>query len=157
MHVPAGHRGNHRLRVRGVILRRENRLVEARNNKIERGQHWPGTVDFTLRIFDVGFDTAQDPHAINDTRPNTHINKVPGVRRVGHIRAVIGDSKEFDAFTFRFGNIVMQRAISMRAGNSVHVQVNGIHHILLYRVSAKNSRKPGLLLAKTRQKPGLWG
>jgi hypothetical protein len=44
-------RGNHRFSVGGFILRREYRLMKTGNNQIQRGQHWSGTVNFTLGIF----------------------------------------------------------------------------------------------------------
>jgi hypothetical protein len=36
MHFTAGHRGNHRLRMGGAILRRKHRLMESGDDQIER-------------------------------------------------------------------------------------------------------------------------
>lgn len=126
-----GNRGNHRFSVGGFILRREYRLMKTGNNQIQRGQHWSGTVNFTLGIFNIRFNAAQDADAIYQTRPDTHIDEMPVVRGIGHIRAVIGDGKKFNAFTFGLGNIVMQGTIGVGAGDGMHVQVNRIHHNLL--------------------------
>jgi hypothetical protein len=44
---------------------------------------------------------------------------------------MIGNGEELNAFAFRFGYIVMQRAVSVGAGDGVHMQVNGVHGSLL--------------------------
>ncbi len=98
MHVAAGNRGDHRRGVCLFILRCKNRLMEASNNQIQRGEHRPGAVDFTVGIFDVRFDAAQYPNAIDQTWPDAHIHKMPVVRRISHIRTVIGNGKQLDAF-----------------------------------------------------------
>jgi len=114
------------------ILRGKDRLMEAGNDQIQRGQHRPGAVNLTGDIFDVGLNTAQDPYPIHQPRPDTHIHKVPVVRGIGHIGAVIGDSEQLEAFAFRYRNIVMEGAVGVGAGDGMHVQVNGVHDALLY-------------------------
>lgn len=96
MHRAARYRGDHRFGMRRFILRREYRLMKASDNQVQRVQHRAGTVDFATGIFDIGFDTSQDANAIHQPRPDTHINKMPVVRRIGHIGPVVGNGKEFD-------------------------------------------------------------
>ncbi len=58
----------------------------------------------------------------------------------------IGDRKKFNALLFGLGNVITQCAICMRAGNGMHMKVDGIHNSLLYSIPAKDSRKPDALL-----------
>jgi hypothetical protein len=74
------------------------------------------------------------------------------VRRVSHIWAVIGDSKQLDTFAFSNRNVVMKGAIGVGAGDGVHMQVNGIHGSLLIYLSRKDSSYHRGFLA--RLKPG---
>ena len=57
MYRAARHSGDHRFSMGGFILRRENRLMEARNEQVQRGQHRPGAVNFAEGVFYVGFNT----------------------------------------------------------------------------------------------------
>ncbi len=101
------------------------------NDQIQRGKHRASAVNLTGDIFDVGLDTAQDPYPIHQPRPDTHIHKVPVVRSICHIGAVIGDSKKLKTFAFGYRNIVVEGAVGVGAGDGVHVQVNGVHGALL--------------------------
>jgi hypothetical protein len=83
-----------------VFILWQNRLMETGNNQIQRGQHRAGAVDFTVGIFDVRLDAAQYPNAVHQTWPDPHIHKMPVVRRIRHIRAMIGYRKKLDAFSF---------------------------------------------------------
>ena len=132
MHFTAGHRGYHRLCMGVTILRRKHRLMKSGDDQIERSQHRSGTVDLAFNIFNIRLNTAQDPHPVYQAGPDAHINEVPVVRGIRHIRAVVGDGEEFDPFTLCFRNIIVQGAVGMGAGDGMHVQVNGIHHILLF-------------------------
>ena len=131
MHRAARYRGDHRFCMRRFVLRREYRLVKTGDNQVQRVEHRAGTVDFALGIFDIGFDTAQNANAIHQPRPDTHINKMPVMRRIGHIGPVVGNSKEFDPLALCLLNIVVQGAVSVGTGDGMHVQVNRIHHNLL--------------------------
>jgi len=131
MDQPARHRGDHRIRVMFPVARRINRLVKTGDDQIQRIEHRAGTVDFALLIFNIGFDTAQNTHAIDHARPDAHINEVPVVRRVGHVGAVIGNGKQFHAGLLRLSHVVVQRAVSMGAGDGVHMQIYRIHPLLL--------------------------
>ncbi len=65
-------------------------------------------------------DAAQDPYPINHSRPDTHVNEVPVMRSIFHIRAMIGDRKKFNALLFGLGNVITlppvcrERALSTR-------------------------------------------
>lgn len=131
MHRAARYRGDHRFGMRCFILWREHRLVKTGNDQVQRVEHRAGTVNFALGIFDIGFDTAQDTNALHQPRPDTHINKMPVVRRIGHIGPVVGNSKEFDPLALCFCNIIVQGTVGVGAGDGMHVQVNRIHHNLL--------------------------
>ncbi len=96
MHVAAGDGSNHRLGIGGFVLRSKYRLMKTGKDQIQRGQHRASTVNLTLGVFDVGLNAAQDPYAIHHPRPDAHIHKVPVVRSICHIRAMIGDRKEFN-------------------------------------------------------------
>ncbi|MOA02428.1 hypothetical protein D3C78_1218790 [compost metagenome] len=101
------------------------------DNHVQRREHWAGTVDFAVRIFNIGLNTTQYPDAINQTWPDTHIHKMPIVRRISHIRTVIGNGEKLDAFQPSLRDVVMEGAVSMGTGDGVHMQVNGIHRSLL--------------------------
>ena len=105
--------------------------MEAGEDKVKRRQHRAGAVDLTVGIFDVCLNAAQYPNAVHQTWPDPHIHKMPVVRRISHIRAMIGDREQLDAFKLRLGDIIMEVAISVGTGDGVHMQVNGIHLSLL--------------------------
>lgn len=131
MHIAAGNSGNHRRGVGLFILGRENRLVETGQDQIQGSEHRTGAVNFTVGIFNVRLDTTQYPNAVNQTWPNPHIHKMPVVRRIRHVRAMIGYSEQLDAFKLGLGDIIVEIAIRVGAGDGVHMQVNGIHLSLL--------------------------
>ncbi|SAG18066.1 Uncharacterised protein [Enterobacter cloacae] len=56
---------------------------------------------------------------------------MPVVRRIRHIRTVIGYRKQLDAFQLRLSDIIMEVTVSVSTGDGVHMQVNGIHLSLL--------------------------
>ncbi|MOA21414.1 hypothetical protein D3C78_1419050 [compost metagenome] len=121
MHVPLRHRSNHRFGIGGLVLWRKHRLVETGNNHVDFIQHRTGTVDIALPIFDVGLDAAQDAHAVHQARPHVHVHKVPIMRCIGHIRAMVGDGEKFDALLPGFDDVIMQRAVGVGAGDGVHM------------------------------------
>lgn len=129
--VAAGNRRDHRLGVGLFILRSKHRLMKTGDNQIQRGQHRASTVDLAVRIFNVRLDAAQYPDAIHQTRPDAHIYKVPVVRRISHIRAVIGDRKKRNPSQFGLRDVVMKGAVRVGACDGVHMQVYGIHLSLL--------------------------
>ena len=131
VHIAAGNGGNHRRGVGLFILRCKNRLVETGEDKIQRRQHRPGAVDLTVGIFDIRLDAAQYPNAVHQTWPDPHIHKMPVVRRIRHVRTMIGDREQLNAFQLRLGDIIMEVAIRVGTGDGVHMQVNGIHLSLL--------------------------
>ena len=146
MHIAAGDSGDHRLCIGRFVMWCKNRLMKTGNNQIQRVKHFTAAINFTINIFNVSFDAAQDPYPINHSRPDTHVNEVPVMRSIFHIRAMIGDRKKFNALLFGLGNVITQCAICMRAGNGMHMKVDGIHNSLLYSIPAKDSRKPDALL-----------
>ena len=98
VHIAAGNGGNHRRGVSVFILGRENRLMETGEDKVKRRQHRAGAVDLTVGIFDVRLNAAQYPNTVHQAWPDPHIHKMPVVRRIRHIRAVIGYRKELNTF-----------------------------------------------------------
>lgn len=131
MNQPARHRRDHGVSVMLSVARCIDRLVKTGDDQIQRIEHRAGTVDLALLIFNIGLNTPQDCHAVNHPRPDAHINKVPVVRCVGHVRTVIGNGKQFQAGLLRLSHIVMQRAVSMRTRDGVHMQIYRIHPLLL--------------------------
>ncbi|MNV38193.1 hypothetical protein D3C71_1297390 [compost metagenome] len=114
------------------------------DNQIQRGKHRASTVDFTVRIFNIGLDTTQNPDAIHQARPDAHIHKVPVVRRICHIRTVVGNRKKLNPFQFGLGDVVMKGAVRVGAGDGVHMQVNGIHLSLLWCFIQRIAGLPGV-------------
>ena len=53
------------------------------------------------------------------------------MRCIRHLRAVIGDRKDDDAFAFSFGNIIMNCTIGVRTGRGMSVGIDLIAHNLL--------------------------
>lgn len=131
MHVAAGNGGNHRRGVGLFILRRKDRFMETGENKVKRCQHRAGAVDLTVGIFNVRLNATQYPNTVHQAWPDPHIHKMPVVRRIRHIRAMIGDRKKPDVLELRLCNVIMEVAIRVGAGDGVHMQVNGIHLSLL--------------------------
>ncbi len=113
--------------------------METGDDDVGGGQHRAGAVDVALQVFDVGFDAAQDTHAVHQARPHVHVHKVPVVRRIGHVRAVIGDGEQLDALLLGFGDVIVQRAVSVGAGDGVHMQINGVHCFSFQRAARKGT------------------
>ena len=105
--------------------------METGEDKVKRRQHRAGAVDLTVGIFDVRLNAAQYPNTVHQAWPDPHIHKMPVVRRIRHVRAMIGNREQLDAFKLRLGDIIMEVTIRVSAGDGVHMQVNGIHLSLL--------------------------
>lgn len=56
---------------------------------------------------------------------------MPVMRRVRHIRAMVGYRQQLNAISLRLLRVVSQRAVGVRAGNRVHMKVSGIPISLL--------------------------
>lgn len=106
MHIAAGDSGDYCLCIGCFVMWCKNWLMKTGNNQIQRVKHFTAAINFTINIFNVSFDAAQDFYFINYLRPDTHVNEVLVMRSIFYIWAMIGDCKKFNAFLFGLGNVI---------------------------------------------------
>lgn len=121
---------DHSLGVSGLIAGREYLLMKARHDHVEARLIALGKIDLPLQVFDVGLDTPQDPYPIHHSWQYRQVGKVPDMRGIGHLGAVIRGGKQLDPLGPGYRQIVVDGAVGMGAGNSVSVGIDRVLHLL---------------------------
>ncbi len=121
---------DHGLGVGRPIAGGEHRLVEACHDHVEPGLVALGEVYFTVDVFDVGLDAAQDADPVHHPGQDVQIDEMPVVRGVGHVGAVIRGGEEFDPLGFGDGQVVVDGAVGVGAGDGVRVGIDRVLHLL---------------------------
>lgn len=121
---------DHRLGVGSLIAGREYLLMKARHDHVEARLIALGKIDLPLQVFDVGFDTPQDPDSIHHSWQYWQVGKVPDMRGIGHLGTVIRGGKQLDPLGLGYWQIVVDGAVGMGAGNGVSMGIDRVLHLL---------------------------
>lgn len=121
---------DHRLGVGSLIAGREYLLMKTRHDHVEARLVTLGKIDLPLQVFDVGLDTPQDPHAVHHSWQYWQVGKVPDMRGIGHLGAMIRGGEQLDPLGPGYRQIVVDGAVGMGAGNGVSVGIDRVLHLL---------------------------
>lgn len=121
---------DHGLGMGSLIAGGKYRFVEAGHYHVEPRLVALGEVYFTVDIFDVGFDATQYADAVDHPRQHMQIDEVPEVGSIGHVGAVIRGGEQLDPLRPGDGQIVVNGAVSVGAGDGMGVGIDRILHLL---------------------------
>lgn len=121
---------DHGLGVGGLIAGGEHRLVEAGHDHVEPRFVALGEVDLAVDVFDVGLDAAQNADAVHDPGQYMQVDEVPVVRGIGHVGSVIRGGEQLDPLRAGDGQVVVNGAVGVGAGDGVRVGIDRILHLL---------------------------
>lgn len=119
---------DHRLGMGCPVTGREHGLVEAGHDHVEAGFVAFGKVYLPVQILDVGLYAAQYAHAVHDPGQDVQIDEMPEMRSIGHVRAMVRGGKQLDPLGLGDGDVVMDGAVGMGAGDRVGMGVDGVLH-----------------------------
>ncbi|MNC63427.1 hypothetical protein D3C75_1135480 [compost metagenome] len=104
--------------------------MEAGHDHVEARLVALGEVDFAVDVLDVGLDAAQDADPVHHPRQHVQIDEMPEMGRIGHVGTVICGGKELDPLGLGDGQVIVNGAVSVGAGDGVRVGIDLVLHLL---------------------------
>ncbi len=121
---------DHGLGVGRLIAGGKHRFVKARHDHVEPRFVALGEVYFTIDVLDVGFDAAQDADPVHDPGQHVQIDEMPVMRGICHVRAMVRGGEQLDPLGFGDGQVIVNGAVGVGAGDGVRVGIDRILHLL---------------------------
>jgi hypothetical protein len=114
--------------------------VKARHDHVEPRFVALGEVYFTVDVLDVGFDAAQDADPVHDPGQHVQIDEMPVMRGICHVRAMVRGGEQLDPLGFGDGQVIVNGAVGVGAGDGVRVGIDRILHLLSSGMRRQHSK-----------------
>lgn len=103
--------------------------MEAGHDHVETRLVALGEVYFAVYVLDVGLDAAQYADPVHHPWQDVQVDEMPEVGRIGHVGTVIRGGKELDPLGLGNGQVIVNGAVGVGAGDGVRVGIDLVLHL----------------------------